>query len=247
MGPFEGATGQYYELRGRLATGQLSAQDFAAAIDGLLLRHAGRYWRLVPESGQWQVYETGQWRASDPAAPPPRSGGSVIPPVLPVVAVALLLVGLLWWDPPRLPVAPMAGAEVPPLAGAAPILTGTLPDSTGGALVVEQAFQLLAGRTLTSTDFEVLKPVLSWEARLRPWAIQFLRWPERQHLRLVAYEPANVDPITTPVLRAQAVGVYEAEGSGGHVRVRWAFTLVPEDDEWRIKSIALAGLQGGDG
>jgi hypothetical protein len=114
----------------------------------------------------------------------------------------------------------------------------------GGASVVEQAFQLLVGRTLTAADVDTLKSVLSWEARLRPWAIQFVRWPEQQHLQLVGYEPPSLEPNAAPVLRAQAVGVYQAD-DGQHLRVRWAFTLVPEDDEWRIKSIVLVGLEGG--
>jgi hypothetical protein len=248
MGPFEAATAWYYELRGRLATGQLSAAEFQAAVDGLLLRQAGRYWRLAPGTGRWQVYAGGRWLDWDPSAGPPRSErlstSSLLRPLLVAGAAAIVLAGLVWWDPPRLPVASTVVAEAPPLPNRAPTMPASLPEVGAGGAVVERAFQLLAGRTPTAADLEALTPVLSWEARLRPWAIQFVRWPEQEHLRLVDYDPPSVEPISPPVLRAQAVGVYQSE-DGQQVRVRWAFTLVPEDDQWRIRSIALAGLESG--
>ncbi len=222
----------------------MPAAAFDLALDGLLLRHGRHYWRLAPDTGHWQVNDGGRWRDSDPSASPSRPPKSILPAALLIGAVAVFLYGLLWWEPPRLPVVSMAVAEAPAAPAAASTEPTALPDPVGGAAVIERAFQLLLDRALTAAAVDALEPVLSWEARLRPWAIQFVRWPEQEHLELVGYEPASLEPNAGAVLRAQAVGVYRAEDRE-HVRVRWAFTLVPEDDQWRIKSIVLVGLERG--
>ncbi len=85
--PFKQIEDAYFSLRGKLATGRITREEFTAALAALTLEDAqGHRWRLDAASGKWQVNEHGDWVEADPyardveirdvlPAPPPRAYG----------------------------------------------------------------------------------------------------------------------------------------------------------------------------
>ncbi len=100
---FKEAESKYFELKGRLDSGALTAEQFRAAITELrVVDSEGRHWAVDGRSGGWLLYDGTQWVPSQPpgavtpppppartAAPPPRG---VRTPVLLIGAVALAAV-----------------------------------------------------------------------------------------------------------------------------------------------------------
>lgn len=86
--PFQRAEQEYYGLRGRLAAGRITQEQFEQSVRELMLQDAqGRYWVLGVESGKWHVYNGSDWVPSDPPSsaastpptPPPAPQTSVPP------------------------------------------------------------------------------------------------------------------------------------------------------------------------
>ena len=64
---FEDLQRQYDALRDAYASGRLSEADFQAALEKLRLQDAqGRWWTIGAESGQWYVYQDGEWVRAEP-------------------------------------------------------------------------------------------------------------------------------------------------------------------------------------
>jgi hypothetical protein len=74
---------QYYRLRGQLASGRITRQQFEAELQRLVLQDSmGRYWAVGADSGQWMMHDGRQWvRATPPGNAPPAPG--TLPSALP--------------------------------------------------------------------------------------------------------------------------------------------------------------------
>jgi hypothetical protein len=95
---FQEAESKYFELKGRLNSGKLTADQFRAEVAELRLRDSeGRYWAVDARTGGWLLHDGANWV---PAQPP---GFVPAPPLPPVASVAkgkggrspILLVGAL--------------------------------------------------------------------------------------------------------------------------------------------------------
>jgi hypothetical protein len=100
---FKEAESKYFELKGRLDAGALTAEQFRAEIAELRVQDSeGRYWTVDAASGGWLMYDGARWvRAQPPggvSAPPPPAPSRAAPskggrsPVLLVGALALAAV-----------------------------------------------------------------------------------------------------------------------------------------------------------
>ncbi len=63
---------EYFRLKGQLATGRLTREQFETALQGLMFTDAqGRYWMIGADSGKWFVHNGTTWveQTPPPAAP----------------------------------------------------------------------------------------------------------------------------------------------------------------------------------
>lgn len=103
---FKSAENEYFRLRGLLAAGRLTQQQFEAALKELMPQDAqGRYWSLGASDGKWYVHDGKAWVQSSPysttSAVAPNLGASGLPPppaqqgrsktILTVIAGALVV------------------------------------------------------------------------------------------------------------------------------------------------------------
>jgi hypothetical protein len=64
---FKKAEEEYFRLKGQLATGHITREQFDAAIKELMVQDAqGRYWMLGADSGKWFVHDGQNWVRADP-------------------------------------------------------------------------------------------------------------------------------------------------------------------------------------
>jgi hypothetical protein len=100
---FKEAESKYFELKGRLDAGALTAEDFRAAIAELRVQDSeGRHWAVEGQSGGWLMYDGTRWVPSQPPGgvtpPPPPAQAAARPakggasPVLLIGALALAAV-----------------------------------------------------------------------------------------------------------------------------------------------------------
>jgi hypothetical protein len=100
---FKEAESKYFELKGRLDAGALTAEQFRAAIAELRVQDSeGRHWAVDGQSGGWLMYDGTRWVPSQPSGgvtpPPPQVRAAARPtkggpsPVLLIGAVALAAV-----------------------------------------------------------------------------------------------------------------------------------------------------------
>ncbi|MCL4295502.1 MAG: carboxypeptidase regulatory-like domain-containing protein [Anaerolineae bacterium] len=122
---------QYQSLQRDLASGQIDAAAFTAALDRLGFHDSqGRYWQIGAQSGAWYYYDlqTAIWIQANPSTTRPRGGRLSAKSILITnLAAALLLVWLVW---------PVEGAPVPYQLGDSPLPTPTLAtllDTTGAS------------------------------------------------------------------------------------------------------------------
>ncbi len=74
---FENAEAQYYRLRGQLAAGRITKDEFEAALKALMFQDLqGRHWMIGADSGTWYVYDGKQWTEASPQ--PTLSAGRVV-------------------------------------------------------------------------------------------------------------------------------------------------------------------------
>jgi hypothetical protein len=65
--PFQNAQAEYLKLRGRLASRQITEQQFQDALQQLTVQDAqGRYWAIAADSGQWLVHDGRNWIEATP-------------------------------------------------------------------------------------------------------------------------------------------------------------------------------------
>jgi hypothetical protein len=101
---FKEAESKYYELKGRLNSGKLTADQFRAEVAELRVQdNQGRHWAVDARTGGWLLYDGTKWVPAQPpgfvAAPPlppaatvspRRSGGSTILLIGALAAAAVL-------------------------------------------------------------------------------------------------------------------------------------------------------------
>src|SRR5688572_18539660 len=72
---------RFFELKGKLAVGQLSDQEFKHELEKLRFQDPhGRWWMIGAQSGRWYYYDGARWLLGDPpdpAAPGLDAGASV--------------------------------------------------------------------------------------------------------------------------------------------------------------------------
>lgn len=78
--PFQRTEDEYFRLKGQLAAGRITREQFDAALQQLMVQDAqGRWWMLGADSGKWNVYDGKSWVEGDPhavsALPPAPPGG----------------------------------------------------------------------------------------------------------------------------------------------------------------------------
>ncbi len=73
---------RFFELKGKLAVGQISEQDFKHELEKLRFQDPhGRWWMIGAQSGRWYYYDGARWLLGDPPDPgaPGLDAGAVIP------------------------------------------------------------------------------------------------------------------------------------------------------------------------
>jgi hypothetical protein len=148
---------QYYALKAQLSGGQLSREQFEAALQKLMILDAqSRYWMMGAETGKWYVYDGQNWGQGEPptsaapASPPVSSAASTaatqsdsatLAAFTPPAAAAALAGGPVTPDAAPTRTFTPAGVEPPgPVsANAAPTIAFTPAAKTGGAAQPESA------------------------------------------------------------------------------------------------------------
>ncbi|MGB8648444.1 MAG: hypothetical protein WCF84_24625 [Anaerolineae bacterium] len=98
---FRRAEDQYYALRGRLAAGWITREQFETALKQLMLQDSqGRYWMIGMESGGWYVYDGQRWVEAVPPI------GSSLSPALPEARVSPRALPLIQTVRPVSPASP---------------------------------------------------------------------------------------------------------------------------------------------
>ncbi len=73
---------RFFELKGKLAVGQITEQDFKHELEKLRFQDPhGRWWMIGAQSGRWYYYDGARWLLGDPPDPgaPGLDSGSAIP------------------------------------------------------------------------------------------------------------------------------------------------------------------------
>lgn len=66
---FKQAEDEYFRLKGKLAAGRITRQEFENALEGLMIQdEQGRYWMLGAETGKWHVHDGTSWVEAAPYA-----------------------------------------------------------------------------------------------------------------------------------------------------------------------------------
>ncbi len=79
---FEKTEAEYFRLKGQLAAGRMSQQQFDAALKRLVFQDVqGRYWMLGADSGKWYVHDGQTWVM---AHPQPSTSSAAAPFAAPI-------------------------------------------------------------------------------------------------------------------------------------------------------------------
>ena len=73
---FQELESKYYELKGKHAAGKLSDKEFLTEVEKLSLQdEQGWWWTIEARTGQWYVFQEGEWvEAEPPRTAPPAEG-----------------------------------------------------------------------------------------------------------------------------------------------------------------------------
>jgi hypothetical protein len=79
--PFARAEEQFGRYKAQLAAGQITREQFRAALQAMMIQDANRrYWSLGADSGKWYVNNGGNWvEAEPPRQPAPPVSASPAP------------------------------------------------------------------------------------------------------------------------------------------------------------------------
>ena len=100
---FQQALDQYLMLKGQLAVGRISRQQFDTAVKQLMLLDAqGRYWTIDPDLGKWLMHNGRSWVEAQPDAngssfpfkPYPQVSSRPTPSITMLLALVGVLVGV---------------------------------------------------------------------------------------------------------------------------------------------------------
>ena len=78
---------EYFRLRGKLAAGRITREQFDAALKQLMFQDAqGRWWWLGTDSGKWFVHDGQAWVEQEPytVSKPSRATSPAVPPSEPI-------------------------------------------------------------------------------------------------------------------------------------------------------------------
>jgi hypothetical protein len=252
---------RYYELRGRLAAGQLDERQFEAAQRDLVgADGSGRLWTIDP-SGHWLRHDGEHWVPDGPPAPVAASDRPGFRarklPALPMVAAALatLAVGFLVFD-----VAPLL-RPAPPLQ--ATIAPGVQPIVTPAAALPEAGLTLMGGEPLTEADLEAAAQLVDrflasveassdWPARqallmeaLVPEAAaapsyyqQFLDLPRQKRLEPRSHRLLAMSLVSGSIASIIAEARYQS-GAADATTLGWAFAVVRRAGRLELLSVQL--------
>lgn len=82
---------RFFEVKGKLAVGQITEQEFKHALEQLRFqdRH-GRWWMIGAQSGRWYYYNGARWMLGEPPDPgaPGLDGGETYPSIPPTTSRA---------------------------------------------------------------------------------------------------------------------------------------------------------------
>lgn len=147
---------QYWHLKGQLAVGRITREQFGAALQQLMLQDAqGRCWTIHPDSGKWLVYDGQQWVQAEPLAalptPPPSSVPGRSPASPPPTRYAPPMDNVPW-RPPELVTAPPRTSSNLWIAVALGVMVACVLLAAALGIAVNQgAVQITWGATATST------------------------------------------------------------------------------------------------
>ena len=75
---FQELESKYYELKGKHAAGKLSDQEFLTEVEKLSLQdEQGCWWTIEAQTGQWYVFQEGEWVEAEPTPYRPTRRGSL--------------------------------------------------------------------------------------------------------------------------------------------------------------------------
>jgi len=64
--PFQKVEDEYFRLKGQLAAGRITSEQFNTALNDLMIEHEGRWWMIGADSGKWYVHDGKNWLESVP-------------------------------------------------------------------------------------------------------------------------------------------------------------------------------------
>src|SRR6266567_4088058 len=86
---FKSVEEKFFSLKGQLATGRITPEQFDAALQQLMIQDTqGRYWMLGKDSGKWQMNQGQSWVEADPYQSGATVAGLSVPPSAPLPVVA---------------------------------------------------------------------------------------------------------------------------------------------------------------
>jgi uncharacterized RDD family membrane protein YckC len=84
---FQHTEDAFFQLKGQLATGRLTPEQFTTALNELVVRDAqGRYWMMGSETGSWYRFDGAQWLPDDPSEAAPTASLPALRPAAPVAS-----------------------------------------------------------------------------------------------------------------------------------------------------------------
>lgn len=117
--PFKHAEDEFYRLKGLLASGRLTPQQFNAELKAAMVRDAqGRYWTFAGENGKWFTYQGNTWVEANPY--PNLAPSSPGPSESPLPRPANLPEQVAQPASPSAPPIPTAPQQTPPVASTPP-------------------------------------------------------------------------------------------------------------------------------
>ncbi len=218
---FKRVEDEYFRLKGLLAAGRITPEQFEVALKELPFQDAeGRYWMIGADSGKWYLHNGVSWVEANPFPPPaPRKS-----PLL-FVGVMLILVvlagGLFFaWSQGLVKIGGWATAPSPThIAVASPTLLSVAVNTTAAtstntptpmatettlptATLTEQAAATLTPTTTTAT------PVATLSATLPPPTLTPTTPPPTPTRRVLTFTPSPMPTVSASPTAALPPGVY---------------------------------------
>jgi len=125
--PFRSTQNEFYRLKGQLAAGQITQQQFDDALKGMMVEHGGRWWMIGTQSGKWYTHDGKNWVESQPPTGQPQ---------------------VTYAPPERISRGPWVDARTEAMPSAVPVMAGF--GRRVGAYLIDLAIVFLAALLETS-------------------------------------------------------------------------------------------------